>query len=199
MREEIGDPGCTLWRYWSSLPRQGFVPFRRDFDPGAIRGILPIICILNHVGPGDWRIRLMGTGVVERARVDFTGRNFLDLMPEEQRAAEDWRLREMTSRPCGAFGVRRSRRASGIEYFVRTVAFPLRADDGEARLLISSNEELRAGGHPVDSRVQIFNPVSRAYIDIGAGVPVDIAERSSEAAQAFPGPEASAIKTPTTR
>ena len=75
---------------------------------------------------------------------------------------------------------------------MRTVAFPLRADDGEARLLISSNEELRGSGHPVDSRVQIFNPVSRAYIDIGAGVPVDIADQEA-GAEAFPGRDGSAI------
>jgi hypothetical protein len=46
--DEFGEAGGTLWAYWSSLPRRDLVPFRRDFDPMAIRRALPMVSLMEN-------------------------------------------------------------------------------------------------------------------------------------------------------
>lgn len=69
-----------LYRHWVEKRVGRLAPRWRDIDPGAIRPLLPFISIAHVVpGPFDLRYRLVGTGVVEAAGRDFTGRRFSEL------------------------------------------------------------------------------------------------------------------------
>lgn len=66
--------------HWRSLrPDAGLrsgraLPARADFDPSAIRPLLPHLMILDLAGdPPRPRYRLVGTAVAEIAKFDFTG------------------------------------------------------------------------------------------------------------------------------
>jgi hypothetical protein len=168
---ELGAAGQALWRYWQGLPRHDLVPSRNDFDPRAIARILPLVSITERLGPGQWRIRLVGTGIVQRAGVELTGMNFLDLIDPALREVEDQRLNLMLNHPCGSSALRGGLRASGLVVRDRTLALPMRDHDGNARLLVSISEDVDAAKLPLESRLTTFRILERRYIDIGAGVP----------------------------
>ena len=60
--------------HWRTLRRGTALPARADFDPSAIRALLPHLMIVEMVGtPPRPRYRLVGTAVAEIAKLDFTG------------------------------------------------------------------------------------------------------------------------------
>jgi hypothetical protein len=163
-----------LMDYWSTLPKRDGVPARADFDPLAVRQILPIIVIIERRAPDLWLIRLAGTELGRRLGREVTGLNFIDLVlpPERKRATAivsnvcDW--------PCGSLAIRETRMESGFSRQIETFALPLRAADGEARLAISVNDDVQAQPRlpsPDDPISGIVGYRSQRFIDIGAGVP----------------------------
>lgn len=168
---EIGEIGLGLWRYWRGLPREGCVPYRRDFDPMAIPRLLPWVSITERPGPGQWRMRLIGTGIRQRAGREQTGGNFLDLVEPERRDLEDRRLALVLTHPCGSTTVRRARRASGLVRLDRTLALPLRDNQGEVRLLVATTEYLESADATPDGQQSGIHVLERRYLDLGAGVP----------------------------
>ena len=69
-----------LFGYWQSKSAGRLAPCPRDIDPGDIKRLLPYISISDVLhDPFDLRFRLVGTGVVEAAGYDFTGRFFHDM------------------------------------------------------------------------------------------------------------------------
>ncbi|SME90500.1 PAS domain-containing protein [Tistlia consotensis] len=80
-----GKPGDTahihsrvlsrLERYWQQLPRTRSMPSRKDFDPAAIKDLLPSVFMVDVVeAPLRFRYRLIGTQVRELSQRDLTGR-----------------------------------------------------------------------------------------------------------------------------
>jgi hypothetical protein len=172
--EEIGESGAALWTYWTSLARPGLVPYRRDFDPMAIKRVLPVVSLMEMEGPDTWRLRLVGTEICRRAGRDLTGLNYLDLLTHAPaRASQAQRLATMMGHPCGATGDRRNIRSSGLEYRVRILSLPLRDSEGRIRLLVTTNEEIERRhwlGAERDSFEEL-SPVDSKFVDIGAGTP----------------------------
>lgn len=168
---EIGEAGLALWRYWRSLPAQGCVPLRRDFDPMAVARQLPNISITEHAAPGIWRIRLAGTGIGRHAGRELTGTNFLDMVDPAWRAIEDKRLELVLAHPCGSITLRRGRRGSGLTHRDRTLVLPLRDNEGRARLLVATTEIVSPDDPTVDASLTSLQILERRYLDLGAGVP----------------------------
>ena len=181
-RSKLGEAGEALFQYWSSLPRPGHVPDREDFNPLQLRRLLPIVSLVEHMEPGVWRIRLIGTEIRSRSGRDLTGLNFLDLLDPAGRAATARRIGAMISHPCGSWSIRLQRRRSGLEYCVRAVSLPLRDREGRVRLVIVTNEEIGPGvaiGPRVsaacsDDQMTLMSHSASGWIDIGAGVPPSI-------------------------
>lgn len=70
----------AFYAHWRELCAGRSMPRRADFDPAAIRTLLPYLMLVDIVGqPGRARYRLVGTAVVEMAKLDFTGQ-FADEM-----------------------------------------------------------------------------------------------------------------------
>jgi hypothetical protein len=72
-------PHRALYALWSARRRAGHLPGRAEFDPSEMREILPHITIFDVVerNPLRFRIRLVGTAIVDAMDVDTTGR-YLD-------------------------------------------------------------------------------------------------------------------------
>jgi len=71
-----------LYAYWQSKRVDGRLPARADIDPIDLRRLLPhlaLIDVLRESTDLDFRYRLTGTEIVERAGRDPTGRTFSDL------------------------------------------------------------------------------------------------------------------------
>lgn len=73
----------TFHQYWLGLAR-GEVPLRSDFDPAAIKPLLPYIMMVDLTDePMRVRYRLVGTEVVKFTGLEFTGRCLDELIFDE--------------------------------------------------------------------------------------------------------------------
>jgi hypothetical protein len=62
------------------------MPLRRDFNPGAVRDLLPGIVILE-VRPGaSLHCRLAGSAIRQGLGIDITGKDWLAMTPNDQKA-----------------------------------------------------------------------------------------------------------------
>lgn len=168
----LGTAARALWSYWWSLPREGSVPNRCDFDPMRIAAHLPVVSINEREPSGSWRVRLAGTGIGQRASRELTGADYLDLVEPDARVGENRRLVAMLAQPCGVAGVRRGIRASLLQYWISVLALPLRDSKGGVRFLISTNEDLERRKAPEDDPLIRMGPIEGQFVDVGAGVPV---------------------------
>lgn len=65
---------AAFFAYWQSLRGARPMPARADFDPSAVRNLLPHLMLVDIGGePIRARYRLVGTVVAEIAKFDFTG------------------------------------------------------------------------------------------------------------------------------
>jgi hypothetical protein len=165
----FGAPAAALWDYWMRCRGTDLVPRREAFNPMAIAAHLPIVSLIERMAPMHWHIRLVGTAIAHRSG-ELTGRNYIDLLVAEHRAEADRRLTAMLEHPCGTFSTRRNIR-SGLDYVVRVLALPLRAADGERRLVITTNEELPAAHGLLRAGIDALELTGSQFLDIGAGVP----------------------------
>ncbi|MFZ1988862.1 MAG: PAS domain-containing protein, partial [Alphaproteobacteria bacterium] len=110
------------------------VPSRRAFAPSAVRTLLPYLGLLELQGPDHILVRLVGTAVINRGRVDMTGKNLLDFYPESERDRARRHHLRMLQTPCGSTFL--SREEFGpMTTLVEIVNYPLADDAGEARFI----------------------------------------------------------------
>ena len=64
-----------LYSYWLSKRNGRIMPARGDIDPAELAKLLPFLCIVDKAA-GEFRFRLMGTGVVRDLGRDLTGESF---------------------------------------------------------------------------------------------------------------------------
>ena len=93
-----------LFDYWRSKFKSGRLPARKDFDPIDIPNLLPGLSLIEAVWSQDaprFRIRLVGTGVVEHFGRDATGLWFEDAYDAEvcARQVADYTQIATTARP----------------------------------------------------------------------------------------------------
>lgn len=159
--------------YWSSLPKIGLIPSRGSFRPEDVPRLLPRIVIHELVSPEMLRLRLVGSAVVEDYGQEFTGRNYLDFVEEQHRAAAARAIFLVCEQPAGLLVKLRSVTKSGRVMIRESIGFPMRDDDGRANLVYfcstASKERDYIPSEPDELRVVSFT--SRTFVDIGAGLP----------------------------
>jgi hypothetical protein len=64
-----------LYSYWLSKRNGRTMPARRDIDPAELGRLLPFLFIVDKAA-GEFRYRLVGTGIVRDLRRDLTGKPF---------------------------------------------------------------------------------------------------------------------------
>jgi len=146
------------------------VPPRKSFDPAAARALLPYVSIMEIREPRLALVRLVGTAIVNRTHIDNTGRNMLDLLPDEAREWSWSHFRRLLDTPCGCTFVSRE----DFEFasvFVEIVSFPMADTDGTRRFVLSLSVEVDRDGLVLrgDQAMQIGGLSAYRYIDIGAG------------------------------
>ncbi|EDP61682.1 hypothetical protein BAL199_18601 [alpha proteobacterium BAL199] len=169
----IAEASNAWARHWRSLPRDGVVPLRSVFDPLNVPALIPHMMICDLSEPDVVRIRLMGTGMVSSFGFDPTGRDYLDLVAPERRAAALEGFTVPAGHPCGMRVLGENRFENGKVMAVETVAFPFRRDDGAGMHLVfvGSNIDTTLGPWPDLGRTTTFHVFERQFIDIGAGIP----------------------------
>lgn len=161
---------AELWAYWNSLPKVGCVPKRADFEPMRLAKALPDIAILERIERDVWLVRVAGTRIVFSAGIDPTGKNYLDVVGEEHRQQVATVLSIVADTPCGYEGRREISLTEGSPVVVHTLMLPLRAANGDCRLLVSAHCREEPKALAGDSVLRSIDFLDRRLIDIGAGL-----------------------------
>src|SRR5512143_159329 len=95
MAAQIGAPGAAvraheeLFAYWTSLRKGARLPGRRHLDPAGIQRLLPTVSLIDVGEPGEYRMRLAGTGLYGVYGREITGKRLSDIYNTS--AADYWR------------------------------------------------------------------------------------------------------------
>jgi len=155
------------------------VPPRKAFTPATARAPLPYLSILEFKSPQLLLVKLVGTAIVNRTRIDNTGRNMLDLMPPELRADAIAGFRELLDTPCGATYISHENYGD-VAIPIEILSFPFADAAGRPTLIISlsvetDRQELMLRGEDPMALSTIF---SKRTIDLGAGAPAVTASKT---------------------
>ena len=180
--DRLGQPARELLAAWTSLPRQGGVPRRADFDPMSVARILPVVSLVERV-EGGWRLRLVGTEIERRWGRALTGIDYRELLSPAAAEVTFCEFGAICGQPCGSWSLRRLELASGRRLTAETLRLPLRGGDGSVSLILSCSGELSGRVLPEPDRPrEIVTVVEQRFVDIGAGLPGIVCLRAAAAA-----------------
>lgn len=157
---------------WAALPRPDIVPTRASFDPCAIACILPIISLIERIGPDEWRVRLAGTEIERRWGRDLAGLTYAEVLSPQAVDVMHCEFEAVCRHPCGSRSLRHLELRSGQRLQTETLRLPLRGKNGEVSLILSCNGELgREIWRKADAPREIVTVFEQEFFDIGAGIP----------------------------
>lgn len=129
----------ALFAYWHDSCRDGIPLKRNEIDPLALRDILPLL-LLGDIEPEPFRVlfRLIGTGVADFSRQDFSGQ-YLDELIYGERDSIDWSLcyRFVHTARTGIIGTNELHYADGRITSYEFAIFPLSRGDDPAGSFIA--------------------------------------------------------------
>ncbi len=158
-----------FFSYWDSLPKDGFVPDRKDFSPAPIAPLMSAVTILEIVSDELIVQRLAGTAICRAMGFDPTGGNALDLVAPETRPRYLDLLRMQTGTPCGRWNMLRVRRENLVER-TEALTLPMRYRHSGHWMILSyfGSVETVAYEH---GPYEILAYEDTQWIDLGAGIP----------------------------
>jgi hypothetical protein len=163
----------TFYDYWLELRGGQLVPSKADFDPSKVLNLMSIINIWQIVPPDRVEVRLMGTGVVEHARVEKRGRNLLNSFREDQKDYVFKSLVSVCDEPTTAVANFRRHYTSAQTSDVKAAYFPFSSANGEVDIVMSVNivnkiSVKRISPSDKETYIEILDI---SVHDIGNGVP----------------------------
>ncbi len=173
----LGPVARMLLACWQQLPARDCVPDRRSFDPMSIARILPVISVLEWSKEDDgWRFRVAGSEIEGRWARKLTGFDYfgVDIVLDQVAALLRREFRQVAEWPCGSWSRRAVEFHSGRLAIIETLRLPLRAIDGEVKLILSCSEEMKDAIPPhIDGPREIIRIVEQRFLDLGAGCPAE--------------------------
>lgn len=146
------------------------VPPRKALTLSLARPFASYMSILEVLGPRAAIFRIMGTGHVDRTRVENTGKNWFDLADPASHEHHWLHFQRILNTPCGCIGQYKEKYDKPL--LIEAINFPFADSEGHARFIVSTNTELslddlvtRGEASMVPGEVEITS-----YLDIGAGL-----------------------------
>jgi len=160
----------SLFAYWERCRNERVMPHRRDIDPVDIeRFVLPHLVLAEYVdGGARIRYRLVGTGMVARFGIDFTGRHTDEIMTGSYLAFINGLFREVREHQSPIYSESCFRWDAGGFRRTRRIFLPL-GDDDVRMVLIGQTFDAPTtrGGQPevvMLSRPHRMEEVTRAVV-----------------------------------
>jgi hypothetical protein len=174
--EVVADMNKVLWQYWQELAAAWDLPRKAAVNPVALKRALPHLAIYERRADDDFRLRLVGTQIVERLGVDLTGRNLLEFLhyAAKDQARED--LNRVLDDPSGQFLLVKDRFSSGRQAWVEILRLPLADARGEPRFIIGCTTERRSAGYHhkgTDQPELVAERLAGFFFDATGGVRVE--------------------------
>ncbi|MEQ1890221.1 MAG: PAS domain-containing protein [Alphaproteobacteria bacterium] len=161
--------------YWFRLAKKGLIPEKSSINPRAMLSLLPSVIMLEtDRNPGNYRIRLFGTGNMQRWGFEATSTNYLDFAaPQQHRIISD-NFSRIHAVPCGVVLAGDELYTSGRVVRNEMVLMPVKAAASGYNILLGIISAEADNGHEYGSDIlaSVFYSISALhYINIGAGVP----------------------------
>ena len=169
------DRFVRAWLTWREKSG-GTTPSRRSVEIDIIADLLAQITVLDAVDPDTLIVRVMGTSLEAAANERPTGMNALDLSTDEIRPVRAMRMWSCASVPCGSHFRFLHVYPSGAELPFEGLTLPVRAKaEGQPMQLFTFfwRQDRRSPYDPPQNQLQTQLPDYFAYLDIGAGGPMD--------------------------
>ena len=146
------------------------VPLRKQLTLPIARSFAAYMSILEVLGPRHAVFRIIGTGHVNRTRIDNTGKNWFDLAEPLSHELHAQHFQRVLNTPCGCVG--RYMEKYDRPLIIEAINFPFADADGRARFIVSTTvqlsvEDMLARG---DASMVPGEIEAGSYIDIGAGL-----------------------------
>lgn len=92
-----------LYGYWNEVRGDRMAPTRFEIEPSRITEILAETFILERIDSRSYPFRLAGTKICDQLGTEFRGRNFLEVVPAEDRSTLEHIFNSISEQ--GAVGV----------------------------------------------------------------------------------------------
>ncbi|HEX2593167.1 MAG TPA: PAS domain-containing protein [Rhizomicrobium sp.] len=129
----------SLTRYWLSLCKDGELPRKEDFEPRRIKSNLPGIALFEVAHSGAVVCRLAGTAIDRGLGWSMVGKDFISLLPEEERPIRVSRLHKVVT---DSAGLARTRfQIHGREFVQENLLLPFDgiSETGSQHFLLHTN------------------------------------------------------------
>ena len=149
------NPARALADYYLAARGGNAMLGRADFNPAALKSILPRVFLLELRSEQELYIRLGGTCLASRAGRDLTGLDWLDLIAPAQRAARGAAYLRMIDAQCGLRTVVRYPATLGDDIIAECLSLPLtpaRADEPALAVGVVASLRRPAGAKPMPFR-----------------------------------------------
>ena len=161
--------------YWFKLSKKGLIPEKSSIDPRAMLSLLPSVIMLetDH-NPGNYRIRLFGTGNMQRWGFEATNANYLDFSAPQQHRILSENFSRIQTVPCGIVLAGDELYTSGRVVRNEMVLMPVKAAASGYNILLGVISAETDNSHDYGSDILeiVFYSISAShYINIGAGAP----------------------------
>lgn len=160
----------AAWNRWRG---QAVAPKRSDIRLGDIPGLMRGVMLMDAFAPEKMVFRYAGSQYQDMYKFDFTGLNYMDITPQENRALRAKRLWGVVAQPAAA--VWTTPPVGNVDFIGASVPI-LPDEEGHPRkimqLTVLSKEvhEAKVAAREYE-RETVYLSDNFRYIDIGAGKP----------------------------
>lgn len=176
--DQVTNPALQpLSVFWEEARGDRPLPNANEIDPAQIAYILKDVAILDVIDETTVQYRLAGTAIAERMGEDPTGNNLIEMTAPESRATVSKILHLIVSQPVGALAAYENIYNTGKRAIVESLYLPLQKSEGQSDRIVSvhSIEKTLTYEDEQPNSTVAAKILKLKWIDIGAGVPEDLA------------------------
>lgn len=173
IRDALSEGGRAFLDYWLSVRQEQIMPDRENFDPTAIKPVLPHVVIHELINPKMIRLRLAGTAVVQDYGHEITGMNYLDFVQPDRRPKASEAIFLVRNHPAGMSVSLHSYSDEGNHMVRQSIALPV-GDAKQGRKFVyfcSTRNKIATLPPSTPERLAVQGVMDRRFFDIGAGIP----------------------------
>ncbi len=162
---------------WASFREDSeLLPAWKNFKPGRLAEMLPYIALVRRLERGDYRYRVLGSGLNDRFGGDPVDGNLLDQMDPRIKPFTTECLEAVVSTPCGGYSEFSAELAGDSTHSIKTLNLPMTGEDGTPSVYLYYSQ---MWPHLADMKRGKFVALGGRFvriqaIDIGAGIPKNI-------------------------
>ena len=166
------DESRSFFDYWQGLPRHGrVVPDRKDFDPLAIRRLMPMTVMVEYDGLEAATFRFAGSKLVEILGFDPTKKKYLDLLEEQALGGFMAASEPLITIPCGGSFPVTVQAATGYTLKCEALDQPLYNEKARSWIVLALISVMEISGMHGKNDFKILEIGKGRWIDLGAGIP----------------------------